>query len=95
MFRFLRGAPSRRPRLGTIALSVCTFTVAACSDAGTGPGTGAPQLLTALPRALTVAETEVVQSNNDFALRMLSTLAKDEPDSNLVISPRSIATISG
>lgn len=95
MFRLPIPAPARRLRLRTVALCVCTFTVTACSDAGTGPSTRAPELLTALPRALTVAEIEVVQSNNDFALRMLGTLAKDEPDSNLVISPLSISMALG
>ena len=62
----------------------------ACSEPA-GPG-----LITQLPRQLTAAERSLIQADNRFAFKLLGALAASEsPDSNLFISPLSMAMALG
>lgn len=67
--------------------------LAACSDP-VGPPQ-APLELTALPRALTVAEQETIAASNDFSLALLRTVAARRSGENVFISPFSAAVALG
>ena len=71
---------------GLLALTV----VVACAQSPSGP----PEPLTKLPRALTVAEGEVVQRSNRFAFALLRRSAAAR-DSNVFVSPLSVSMALG
>lgn len=48
-----------------------------------------------ISRQLTMVEAELVESDNEFGLRLFKTLSSGEPDSNLFISPLSVAMALG
>ena len=65
---------------------------AAC---GEPPITG-PHPITTLPRALTTGETQLVASDNRFAVKLLrAVVAQETPDANVFISPLSVGMALG
>ncbi len=70
-------------------LLVGTLACAACSP-GSQPPT-APELQTALPRALTANETRVAAAANQFTLRLFQRLSAAQPDTNVFVSPLSVS----
>jgi len=81
------GPLSMRSRF--LPLGLLAFALAACESAPTGP----PQLLTGLPRPLSVAEATIVDANNAFAFRLLQEVAT--ADSNVFLSPLSVSLALG
>lgn len=51
--------------------------------------------ITALPRALTTAETDLITADNRFAFKLLRTVAATEPSANVFISPLSVGMALG
>jgi len=79
---------------GSLAVAMATLLlVAGCGDGTTGPGGVEP--ITQLPRELSAAEQEVIQSNNIFAFSLLAELSEEVPDSNIFISPLSASMALG
>ncbi len=76
------------PALATLTLLAAA---SACGDSPTGP----PAPITELPRALTVAEVEVIDAANAFGFNLLRELAADDPEQNLFISPLSASMALG
>jgi serine protease inhibitor len=69
---------------------------AACSEAPLSPGNAAPAPITRLPRALSAAERSLIQADNRFTFKIFRELATlESPDSNLFISPLSMAMALG
>src|SRR5947207_2276464 len=50
-----------------------------------------PTPIASLPRALDVAETQLVQANNRFAFKLLQEISREQSESNVFISPLSVA----
>lgn len=71
---------SIQPRGALVVLAA--LALPGCSDDALGP-------LHELPRALTPAETEVVEAANDFGLDLFARLAADRPRGNVFFSPLS------
>ncbi len=69
---------------------LCTASVLSCGDTEpTGP-------LTELPRALTAAELELIQTGNSFTFKLFREVsAASDADSNVFISPLSVAMALG
>ncbi len=82
--------PTRRV-IGLVALSAA---LASC-DLFTGPDRSPPPPLTALPRALTVAERQVVAGNNAFAFGLLREVCARDTARNTFISPLSASMALG
>jgi serine protease inhibitor len=78
-----------RPRV--VVAPLFALTLAACSAEPTAPA--APPLLTALPRALSVAEATIIDANNAFAFKLLQEIAT--ADSNVFLSPLSVSLALG
>jgi len=78
-----------RLRLSLIALGLV---VAGCAHDPTA--STAPPRITALPRALTAQEQQLIQADNRFAIKLLKELDAETRDTvpNLFISPLSVAT---
>jgi len=79
-----------------VVVSGLTLVVAAsllrCSDDVVGP----PAEITGLPRDLTLAEQELIQSDNAFGLKLFREIhAQEESGENLFISPLSVAMALG
>ena len=79
-----------------VIVSGLTLVVAAsllrCSDDVVGP----PAEITGLPRDLTLAEQELIQSDNAFGLKLFREIhAQEESGENLFISPLSVAMALG
>lgn len=74
-------------RLPAIALALLA---AGCSKDPVGP----PPRITALPRALTTQEQQLIQVDNRFAIKLLKQATADTRDTlvNLFVSPLSVAT---
>lgn len=70
--------------------------VTACSSA-TGPGDSSTQApaLTALPRALTASEQQLVSATNDFSFALFRQVAAARRDSNVFASPLSASMALG
>ena len=71
-----------------LAIALVLFT-AACSKDPVGP----PPRITALPRALTSQEAQLIQADNRFAIKLLKQATADTRDTlkNLFVSPLSVA----
>jgi len=71
-----------------LAIALVLFT-AACSKDPVGP----PPRITALPRALTSQESQLIQADNRFAIKLLKQATADTRDTlkNLFVSPLSVA----
>jgi len=82
----------RSVRLPTIAL---LLVVVACSKDPVSPK--APPRITALPRALTAQEQQLIQADNRFAIKLLRETYSDFRDTlpNLFVSPLSVAMALG
>ncbi len=74
----------------TLLLAMLTMGTMACAAEPSGP----PTPITGLPRALTVAEGEVVQRSNRFAFDLMRRSAAAR-DSNVFISPLSVSMALG
>lgn len=73
----------------TIAISLLVLAlIVGCSDKSTSPE---PKVV----RQLTPAEHELVQSGNSFGLKLYREIVAEEPDTNLFISPLSVAMALG
>lgn len=81
--------PGAAPRALT-GTALLIATMAACTPGPVEP----PQPLTALPRALTAEETQVVDRSNRFAFDLLRRAAAS-PDSNAFVSPLSVSMALG
>lgn len=81
-----------RATLGASALVLAGIT--GCSD-GTGPQSGPPAAITALPRALTAPEQQAIRASNAFGLELLRRVAAGAADSNVVLSPFSASMALG
>lgn len=68
--------------------------LAACT-ASTEESQGPPPLLTALPRALSSAETRMVGAGNQFGFDLLREARRGAPDENLFLSPLSVSMALG
>ncbi len=75
---------------GLMAAALLT-TATGCGNDPTGPA----QPITELPRALTVAEAEIVQAGNAFAFDLLSRVHTAAPDSTVFLSPLSASMALG
>jgi len=66
-----------------------TLLICACAKDPVGP----PPRITALPRALTPAEQQLIQADNRFAIKLLKQASADTRDTlpNLFVSPLSVA----
>ncbi|HXG97167.1 MAG TPA: serpin family protein, partial [Gemmatimonadales bacterium] len=66
-----------------------TLLIGACAKDPVGP----PPRITALPRALTPAEQQLIQADNRFAIKLLKQASADTRDTlaNLFVSPLSVA----
>lgn len=71
-----------------------TVLLAACADA-TSPGGDAPTEITALPRALTATEQEIIASSGTFAFDLLREVNADWQGRNVFISPLSASMALG
>ena len=70
--------------------------MAACYEPPLSPSASAPAPITELPRSLTAAERSLIQADNRFTFRIFRELAaRESPDSNLFISPLSMAMALG
>ena len=67
--------------------------LAACQDAA-GPG-NAPVRITSLPRQLSTDEQQVIATSNGFAFDLLREVNRDRADSNVFLSPLSVAMSLG
>ncbi len=85
---------SRRPAAVWIATALA---LAACTDAGTGPGGAPPALITELPRPLTSAEASTIRSANGFGFELLKRLYRSPQggQANVFISPVSASMMLG
>jgi serine protease inhibitor len=66
--------------------------LASCGDA-TGPEPGAPIL--GLPRDLSAAEAKLIEADNHFALKLFREINRQEGDTNVFVSPLSVAMALG
>ena len=66
-----------------------TLLICACAKDPVGP----PPRITALPRAVTPAEQQLIQADNRFAINLLKQASADTRDTlaNLFVSPLSVA----
>jgi len=80
-------------------LGLACLLATACGDAGTGPSDGPPgdppPLLTALPRALTPAETGIARAVNTFAFDLLRQAHAEDPTETIFLSPLSASMALG
>ena len=75
-------------------LVIAGLLIASCSGS-TEESQGPPPLLTALPRALSPAETQMVGAGNQFGFDLLHEARRGAPDDNLFLSPVSISMALG
>ncbi len=75
-------------RRALLALLAIGATATACDSPGVDP-------ITALPRVLTAAETDLIAADNRFAFKLLRTVAAAEPGANVFISPLSVGMALG
>src|SRR2546426_5303583 len=78
-----------------IAIAVMLLSLSCAKDPVGGPG--APPRITALPRALTAQEQQLIQADNRFAIKLLRETYSDFRDTlpNLFVSPLSVAMALG
>jgi len=82
---------TRRVLASALTLLVAAFVVR-CSDGPVGPGAE----ITQLPRDLTAAEQELIQSDNAFGLKLFREIhAQEDAGENIFISPLSVAMALG
>ncbi len=86
--------PTRRARPTRSALLLLAALPLAGCDL-VEPGDDAPEKITALPRALTVAERAVIESGNAFGLDLLREVAARDDRANVVLSPFSASMALG
>ena len=80
---------------GTVAALVFAG-LAACYEPPLSPSASAPAPITKLPRALTAAERGLIQADNRFTFKIFRELAaRESPDSNIFVSPLSMAMALG
>lgn len=78
-----------------LALLVAGVT-AACYEPPSAPSSPAPAPITQLPRELSAAERSLIQADNRFTFKIFRELAaRQSPDSNLFVSPLSMAMALG
>src|SRR5688500_3618172 len=65
-----------------------------CSESVNAPG-DAPDLITALPRALSVSERAIIGAGNEFAVDLLRQIHFASPDSTHFVSPLSASMALG
>ncbi len=70
------------------AVSVLTIALAQCLGDPLGP-------IDELPRALTRAETRLIEIDNSFGLKLFREIDAQDPDKNLFVSPLSVAMALG
>lgn len=74
------------------AIPLLTLSVLGC---GVTDPKGPPKQLTQLPRELTVSETRVSQSANEFAFKLFRRLNDAQPNANVFVSPLSVSFALG
>jgi serine protease inhibitor len=80
----------------TIPALLLAGLAAACYEPPLAPSDSAPPRITQLPRALSAAERSLIQADNRFTFKIFRELsARESPDSNLFISPLSMAMALG
>ena len=82
-----------RRRIGPLLSLTAILGWTACSDSPTEPGP--PERITELPRALTVAELELLGAGNRFGVDLLGELAASPAADNLFFSPLSASMALG
>jgi serpin B len=82
----------RRPILPLIAVATAGL-VMACED-GIGPDPR-PEPITDLPRELSIAEGKLIEADNRFAFKLFGEINEQEGDTNIFISPLSVAMALG
>jgi serpin B len=83
---------TRRKALASGLTLVLAALLVRCSDDAVGP----PAEITELPRDLTAAEQELIQSDNAFGLKLLREIhAQEDAGKSLFISPLSVAMALG
>jgi len=83
---------TRRKALASALTLVLAALLVRCSDDAVGP----PAEISGLPRDLTAAEQELIQSDNAFGLKLFREIhAQEESGENLFISPLSVAMALG
>jgi len=89
----MSGRLATRPKALASALTLVLAALAVrCSDGPVGP----PAEITQLPRDLTAAEQELIQSDNAFGLKLFREIhAQEESGKNIFISPLSVAMALG
>ena len=83
--------PFDRPVRRTILALAASLALAACTDAPTAP----PDRLTALPRALTVAEQSAVAAGNEFSVGLFREVNARKAGENVFVSPFSASVALG
>ena len=78
----------------TIALAAATALVA-CAHDPSSPGGSQRPALTALPRALTASEQNVLGASTAFSFALWRTINETAPDSNVFVSPLSVSFALG
>lgn len=84
---------SIRQRFFSSLVLIPIVTAVACS--GTTEPPGPPAELTALPRALSAAERQVIAAGNDFSFSLFRQLSATQPNENLFVSPLSASMALG
>jgi serine protease inhibitor len=80
-----------RPVFSRLIAAAAIVLAASCRD-----GSPITRPIASLPRDLTPTETHLVATSNDFAFRLFDEIAREaSPDSNLFISPLSVAMALG
>ncbi|HEU4994264.1 MAG TPA: serpin family protein [Gemmatimonadaceae bacterium] len=74
------------------AIPMLTLSILGC---GVTDPKGPPKQLTQLPRELTVSETRVSRSANEFAFTLFRRLNEAQPDANVFVSPLSVSFALG
>jgi serine protease inhibitor len=72
----------------------CTLLVVAC-ESPLDPPRGAEPMLESLPRALSVAERDVIGASNRFAFDILRETVRQQPEPNVFLSPLSASMALG
>jgi serine protease inhibitor len=78
----------------TIALAAITAVVA-CAHDPSSPGGSQRPALTALPRAITTSEQNVLDASNEYSFALWRTINETARDSNVFVSPLSVSFALG
>jgi serine protease inhibitor len=85
-------SPLRRVAL-SLTLGAASLLIG-CGD-GTGPSSGPPEPITALPRTLTALEQDAIRASNDFGVALLRETAARHAGENVILSPLSASIALG